>query len=122
MLQVNEKGKLQVAYGLLSYEQLEQLGVYQLDTRQYSLAEAFPAGLHTAKTKLKDYLRQFKLIFNFETGAYKGVGGFAAITNLFPPVWHWQSFWEITAFLSIIVITSYSIHYTKLYDPLPDLE
>ena len=44
-----------------------------------------------------------KKIFNPETGAYKGVGGFGAIGGLFPEVWDWQSFWSITAFISIIL-------------------
>ena len=48
-------------------------------------------------------MRQLKLIFNPTTGAYKGVGGFAAIGNLFPPVWDWQTFWQLTAFLSIML-------------------
>ena len=33
----------------------------------------------------------------------KGLGGFASIGNLFPAQWSWQAFWEITAFLSIIL-------------------
>ena len=56
-----------------------------------------------AKEKLQSYIRQFKLIFDFDTGAYKGIGGFKAIGGLFPPVWHWQSFWELTAFLSLML-------------------
>jgi len=36
-----------------------------------------------------------------KTEAYKGVGGFKAIGSIFPSMWDWQSFWTITAFLSI---------------------
>ena len=53
--------------------------------------------------KLNSYVRQFKLIFNPETGAYKGVGGFGSLGNLFPAEWNWESFWNITAFLSLIL-------------------
>ncbi|HVU84950.1 MAG TPA: site-2 protease family protein, partial [Puia sp.] len=37
------------------------------------------------------------------TEAYKGVGGFKAIGSIFPSMWDWQSFWTITAFLSVIL-------------------
>ena len=42
-------------------------------------------------------------IFNPSTGAYKGLGGFLAIGNIFPGYWDWQSFWGMTAFLSIMI-------------------
>ena len=39
-----------------------------------------------------------------KTGAYKGVGGFKAMANVFPnDTWDWESFWKITAFFSIIL-------------------
>ena len=31
------------------------------------------------------------------------MGGFGAIGNLFPSTWQWRAFWEITAFISIIL-------------------
>ena len=102
-LNVNESGKMEVIYGWLSYDQLDKLGIYEFATKEYSFLAAIPAGFHMAKTKLQSYIRQFGLIFNFKTGAYKGVGGFGAITNLFPPVWDWETFWGITAFLSLML-------------------
>jgi len=100
---ISENGKMEVVYGWLSYDQLDKLGIYEFATKDYSLLAAIPAGFNTAKTKLQSYIRQFGLIFNFKTGAYKGVGGFGAITNLFPPVWDWEIFWGITAFLSLML-------------------
>ena len=44
-----------------------------------------------------------KKIFNPNTGAYKGVGGFKAIFDIFPDTWSWENFWAITAFLSIML-------------------
>jgi regulator of sigma E protease len=38
-----------------------------------------------------------------ETGAYKGVGGFKAIYDIFPSYWSWENFWAITALLSIML-------------------
>ena len=51
----------------------------------------------------KKYFGQLKVIGDVKTGAYKGVGGFYAILNVFPDFWNWQNFWTITAFLSIML-------------------
>jgi len=77
--------------------------VFHFEKRTYGMAEAFPAGIKKAVKIGKDYLKQFKLIFNPETEAYKSVGGFGAIANIFPSTWDWQSFWSLTGFLSIML-------------------
>ncbi len=96
-------GKFEIVAAILSMKELEKLGVYEFNTEKYTFVKAIPAGLMRAKEKLGFYIRQFKLIFNFKTGAYKGLGGFGAIGGLLPPRWEWQAFWEITAFLSLIL-------------------
>src|SRR5690606_19114565 len=53
--------------------------------------------------KISSYITQFKAIFTPSTGAYKGVGGFKAIYDIVPSFWSWQVFWNITAFLSIML-------------------
>jgi regulator of sigma E protease len=100
---VSGRGKIEVGVGWLSLEQLEKLGVYELARKKYTFLQSIPAGFLRAKEELYSYIRQFKLILNPETGAYKAVGGFGAITNLFPPQWDWEVFWHITAFLSIML-------------------
>ena len=102
-LTISAEGKIEVRTGYLTFTELEKLGYLKLESQHYSFLQAIPAGFHLAKEKLSKYIRQFKLIFNFKTGAYRGIGGFGAITGLFPPVWDWQSFWEITAFLSLML-------------------
>ena len=47
--------------------------------------------------------KQLQIIFNPETGAYKGIGGFKAIFDIFPTQWSWEYFWSITAMLSIML-------------------
>jgi regulator of sigma E protease len=42
-----------------------------------------------------------KLLFS-RSGASQ-IGGFGAIGGLFSPTWDWQVFWNMTAFLSIIL-------------------
>lgn len=102
-VQINENGMIGVAPHLFTISELEKKGVYSLETREFGLFESIPAGIGLAIDKVSGYLRQLQLIFNPSTGAYKGLGGFATIGNLFPPVWDWQIFWEMTAFLSIML-------------------
>lgn len=98
---VNGEGRLELA--LLSSEQYDSLGAYKELHTKYSFFAAFPAGVVKSVDKLNGYIDQFKLILNPDTGAYKGVGGFKAIGSVFPTSWDWESFWNITAFLSIIL-------------------
>ena len=69
----------------------------------YGFLESVPAGIKKGVKTLSDYLKQFKLIFSPGTKAYESLGGFITIGNIFPGVWDWQSFWTLTAFLSIIL-------------------
>lgn len=101
-LLVDEKGKIGVEIALKTSE-LERLGYINLSVHKYTFLQSIPAGFRKAKTQLYEYIKQVGLIFNFKSGAYKGIGGFAAIGNLFPPSWDWHSFWELTAFLSLML-------------------
>jgi regulator of sigma E protease len=76
---------------------------FQLETKEYGFFEALPAGIAKGFDKIRDYLKQFPLIFNPETEAYKSVGGFIAIGNIFPAFWDWEAFWSMTALLSIML-------------------
>ncbi|MCK5782271.1 MAG: RIP metalloprotease RseP [Flavobacteriales bacterium] len=76
---------------------------YEVKTLEYGLLESIPQGAIKAKDMLTSYIRQFKLILNPDTGAYKSVGGFLAIGKQFSATWDWQRFWNFTAFLSIML-------------------
>jgi regulator of sigma E protease len=82
-------------------ETLDSLGLIRIEKTEYSFFGSFPAGMHLAVEKLRNYVSQFKKILSPKTEAYKGVGGFKAMGSIFPPMWDWQSFWTITAFFSI---------------------
>lgn len=75
----------------------------EINYKKYGFAEAIPAGFAKTGKALTDYIRQFKLIVNPETGAYKQVGGFLMIAKQFETKWNWQRFWAFTAFLSIML-------------------
>mgnify|MGYP001340678236 FL=1 len=49
------------------------------------------------------YLKQLKLLFSKEVKAYKSLGSFITIGSIFPGTWQWQVFWNLTAFISIIL-------------------
>ena len=85
--------------------QLEQdlSKIFELKTINYGLIESIPAGINRGISTINDYLKQFKLIFSPKTKAYESLGGFIAIGNIFPGAWSWYDFWNMTAFLSIIL-------------------
>lgn len=77
------------------------LADYKETTREYGFFESFPAGVQLGVNTLKGYVNDMKYVFTKE-GA-KSVGGFGTIGSIFPKVWDWHRFWEMTAFLSIIL-------------------
>jgi regulator of sigma E protease len=101
---VSADGKLGfVPYGL-DYAQMDSLGWLDLNVKKYGFFAAFPAGVRKTGTELKFYIDQFKKILNPSTEAYKGVSGFKGMAKIFPKsTWDWESFWRITAFLSIVL-------------------
>lgn len=102
-LKVSSTGTLGVVSGGLDLKSLEKLGYYKISTKEYGFFESIPVGLEKGKDQLVGYGKQLKMIFNPETKAYKQVGGFAAIFNIFPTSWSWEVFWSITALLSIML-------------------
>lgn len=77
------------------------LRYYKPVTKRYSLLESIPAGIEHGISVFSGYVSDLKYIFTRE-GA-KSVGSFGAIGSMFPTAWDWQRFWELTAFISIIL-------------------
>ncbi|MEG1574002.1 MAG: site-2 protease family protein, partial [Bacteroidales bacterium] len=75
--------------------------VYVPVTEKYSLLESIPVGIKQGFDTLGGYISDFKYVFTKE-GA-ESLGGFGTIGSIFPPVWDWEAFWSMTAFLSIIL-------------------
>jgi regulator of sigma E protease len=100
---VSNKGTLGVVIYGMGFSDLEKLGYYNLADVNYSFAAAIPAGINKSYETLTNYVKQLKKIFNPSTGAYKGLGGFISIGSIFPSTWSAESFWNITAFLSIML-------------------
>jgi regulator of sigma E protease len=73
----------------------------KITTKKYGFFESIGEGYDEAYWKLKDYIYQFGYVFSKE--GVSQLGGFATIGNIFPAKWDWKGFWEMTAFLSIIL-------------------
>lgn len=94
---VNEEGKLGFN------PTFHNLDVFEFKTIKYGFIESIPAGISKGWQTTVNYLKQFKLIFNKETKGYESLGGFATIGSIFAPSWDWEHFWNMTAFISIIL-------------------
>ncbi|MCT4583048.1 MAG: RIP metalloprotease RseP [Flavobacteriales bacterium] len=77
------------------------LDKFQVHNKNYTLMESLSGGVSQAYWTLKDYIAQFKFVFTKKGST--AVGGFASVGRLFPAEWHWDAFWSITAFLSIML-------------------
>ena len=73
----------------------------KITTKKYGFFESIGEGYDEAYWKLSDYIYQFGYVFTKE-GASQ-LGGFGTIGSIFPAKWDWKRFWEMTAFLSIIL-------------------
>jgi regulator of sigma E protease len=89
--------------GMLGVSRPVSNQIFQLKTLKYGFIQSIPAGLNKGFKTISDYLKQFKLIFAKNSKAYESLGGFITIGKIFPGVWDWEAFWNLTAFLSIIL-------------------
>ena len=85
-----------IGFGLLGEDKL-----FKVKVEKYSFLASIPAGYDFAISTLTGYVQSLKLLFT-SSGA-KQIGGFGSIGGMFAPVWNWQSFWEMTALISIIL-------------------
>lgn len=77
------------------------LADYEQRTLHYSLLASIPAGVAHGWDVLCGYVDDLKYLFT-KDGA-SSVGSFGTIGNLFPATWDWLRFWELTAFISLML-------------------
>ena len=70
-------------------------------TDEFGFFEAIPAGFTKSIQVLTDQIKQFKVIFNSKTGAYKQVKGPIGIVEMMPESWNWTFFWNFMAMFSV---------------------
>lgn len=101
-LKVNKEGQIGIVPAK-NGERFDELGYYDLTLKEYTFLESFGGGKDKFVETVFSYWDQLAKIFTPSTGAYKGVGGFKAIFDIFSDTWVWEDFWRITAFLSIML-------------------
>jgi len=88
-------------------DSLGRIGVFvcppRIERIDYSLLQAIPAGWNYTWETVGGYLKDLKLLATPSTGAYKSVGSFIAIGQVFPSQWDWYQFLSILALLSIML-------------------
>ena len=107
-LQFNRDGRTMVApnvsvdaSGKLGILLADLFTVYNTQTIHYNFFQSIPRGIKMGWDQTISYIKQLKVIFTPE-GA-KSVGSFGTIGSIFPSTWNWVGFWNITAFISIIL-------------------
>ena len=84
-----------------------RVGVYPVapgyEYKEYSFLEAVPAGVKLTFSTIGGYLQDLKLVATPRTEAYKSVGSFIAIGQVFPAKWDWYRFLTLLALLSIML-------------------
>lgn len=88
-------------YGKIGIQMRMPDKIFDIEEVRYSLLGAIPRGWQLGTAQLSNYVSSLRLVFSKE-GA-QSVGGFGTLGSLFPEKWNWYSFWQITAFLSVIL-------------------
>ena len=74
-----------------------------IKTKEYTFISAIPGGISKTFESIGGYIKDLKLVATPSTEAYKSVGSFIAIGQVFPSAWDWYSFLNILALLSIML-------------------
>lgn len=91
---INDAGKIGI-------QMLSPVEIFDIEVVEYSALGAIPRGIEIGVDRLTSYVASLGLVFSKE-GA-QSLGGFGTLGSLFPDSWNWYTFWQITAFLSVIL-------------------
>lgn len=96
-LSTNEEGMI----GIIA--NTDPFHYYDAVVMNYSFFESIPAGIRKGWETTTTYLKSLGMLFKPKYKAHESLGGFIKIGSIFPPYWDWRSFWNLTAFLSIML-------------------
>ncbi|MCI5618629.1 MAG: RIP metalloprotease RseP [Rikenellaceae bacterium] len=91
-VQVDSSGRIGVYLAIPPYSQ-----------KEYGFFSSIPEGVKMTFSAIGSYLQDLKLVATPRTQAYKSVGSFIAIGQVFPSAWDWYQFLQIVALLSIML-------------------
>jgi regulator of sigma E protease len=89
------------AEGMIGVSNLPLDRYLSFATERFGFLTSIPEGVRYGLRTLTGYVRSLKLLFS--SSGVKQVGGFGSIGNLFAPRWDWHRFWDMTAFISIML-------------------
>ena len=91
----------------LQVDSAGRIGVFmappEVRRQEFGFFEAIGAGISLTGETIHGYLQDMKLVATPSTGAYKSVGSFIAIGQVFPDRWDWYQFMYLLALLSIML-------------------
>jgi regulator of sigma E protease len=70
-------------------------------TQYYGFGESIGKGMTRGYKMIYSNIAQFKYVFTSKGAS--SVGGLGSMGKMFPPVWNWEAFWTLTAFLSMML-------------------
>ncbi|MCB0519555.1 MAG: RIP metalloprotease RseP [Lewinellaceae bacterium] len=76
---------------------------FEFGHQDYTLGEAIPKGIREGIDFLGNQISAFGQMFRGKIKASDSLGSFLTIGSMFPSTWDWQRFWQMTAFLSLIL-------------------
>lgn len=90
--------------GAIGFFQVAPDKIFQTEKKDYSLAEAIPAGARYGVDRLGEYVNGIRLLFtSSEHKVSDNLGSVISIGKTFGGAWDWQRFWTMTALFSIIL-------------------
>lgn len=90
------------ADGKMGVQLVSELGdLFEVNHIDYTVWQAIPAGISHGWKTMVTYVSSLKILFS-KNGA-QNLGGFGTLGSLFPKSWDWFQFWNITAFLALIL-------------------
>ena len=91
----------------LQIDSAGRIGVFikapEVEYAKYNFAQSIDQGFKRTGSTISGYLKDLKLVTKPSTGAYKSVGSFISIGQIFPEKWNWYQFLSIIALLSIML-------------------
>ncbi|MCI4647088.1 RIP metalloprotease RseP [Phaeodactylibacter sp.] len=89
--------------GMIGVERITAGELFGTKRKEYSFAQAMPAGVQKGWTFLGDQVKAFGQMFRGRIKASESLGGFGTIGSMFGNEWLWERFWTMTAVLSLIL-------------------
>jgi regulator of sigma E protease len=93
------------ATGVLGFNPMNDTTAIIYTEVHYGFIQSFGAGAGKVVKTVRDYLKQFKLIFSPTVKGYKQLGGIGSMASMYgtDQGWSWIRFWSVTGLISIIL-------------------